>query len=618
MPEFKSFALVNKIFDSIIIFSYDNKVVFAGNKIKKILSNSWATIQNLHSGKVEKNIKQLKEAIGKVKNGLIKQPFELKINDEYFILFPAENNKQIILALEKDISQVNKMEHDLKERVKELECLYQISRELQIAKEIKEAFVKCTEHIKKGFQFPEITSVIIEIDGNKYKNKDGTEKNNINELQVPVLKNYKKRGKIRVIYHENLPFLKEEDKLLAEISIKFSKAIEKYEQTKNLEKQKKILISKNKELIELTEEARQSREKLQTFFRAITDKIYVIDTNFNIIQSNSDEIGNSGKCYKKIFKSNEICENCPAVLTLIKLKPASLEKEHNKQHFLLHSYPIYNKKNNIDSILEVCRDVTKEKEMESQLIESYKLASLGKVVAGVAHEINNPNTFILGNIKIIKEAFNDIYPILDEKYSQQPDLKIARLNYDIFKENIKILVEDIYNGSIRLKKIVGDLRTFARKDENLHTDTIYINDLIKNTIRLTKNQITKNINISTSLNPDIPTFNGSVSKLEQVLLNIITNASEAINKKKGEINIQTDYIEKNNLVKIMIKDNGIGMDAKTKSNIFDPFFTTKRKEGGIGLGLSISYGIINEHNGTIEVSSKLGKGTTFTICIPVK
>ncbi|MBN2520029.1 MAG: GHKL domain-containing protein, partial [Bacteroidales bacterium] len=259
-----------------------------------------------------------------------------------------------------------------------------------------------------------------------------------------------------------------------------------------------------------------------------------------------------------------------------------------------------------------------EKEMESQLIESYKLASLGKVVAGVAHEINNPNTFILGNIKIIKEAFNDIYPILDEKYSQQPDLKIARLNYDIFKENIKILVEDIYNGSIRLKKIVGDLRTFARKDENLHTDTIYINDLIKNTIRLTKNQITKNINISTSLNPDIPTFNGSVSKLEQVLLNIITNASEAINKEKGEINIQTDYIEKNNLVKIMIKDNGIGMDAKTKSNIFDPFFTTKRKEGGIGLGLSISYGIINEHNGTIEVSSKLGKGTTFTICIPVK
>jgi signal transduction histidine kinase len=489
---------------------------------------------------------------------------------------------------------------------------------LHTSKDLDIAFKNCAQHIKRGFQFPEATTVVIEFDGRKYLSKSGKERDMVNVLSELIIKNNKKRGEIRVIYHKDLPFLNEETNLLQEISGKFTRSIEIYERMVALEEQKKVLISKNKKLVKLTTESRQSKESLQAFFNAITDKIYVIDSEYNIILSNSDEIGNVGKCYKKVFKSSQVCKHCPALSTFKKSKVTSLGKDFQNQHFLLQTYPIFNKDDKVDRIIEVCRDVTKEKKMESQLIESHKLASLGKLVAGVAHEINNPNTFILGNIKIIQEAFTDILSILDGIYKNDPLLKIARLNYPVFKENITVLAEDIYNGSVRMKKIVDDLRTFAKKDEGMLSDVVDINSITENTIRLVKKQIKENVKIILDLGHGIPTFNGSISKLEQVLMNMIMNSSQAIDGEKGEIAIQTRYNERFDNIDICIKDNGKGMDEKTISNIFDPFFTTKRNEGGIGLGLSISYGIIKEHKGNIAVNSAPGGGTTFTIHIPVK
>lgn len=618
MNDLSNFRLADRLFNNTIIFNKSYDVVFSGDSISKILKKSKIYFSPFNHSLP--GIKEFLAALDKVRERQCSVPFTFKNVHDDFILFPVfqGENKNVVLSFKKEIDYINIIERDLRERVKELECLYNISRELQASENIGEAFKNCALHIKRGFQFPDITTVIIEFDGVKYISKGGRETNVKNILSEYILKNLKKRGEIRVIYHEDQPFLKEETNLLREISGKFTRAIEVFERMKILQKQKKILISKNTKLVELSNESRQSKENLQAFFNAITDKIYVIDSNFNIILSNSDEIGNSGKCYKKIFNSNQTCNNCPALFTFRKSTVNSLNKEWLNQHFLLKSYPIYNNDGEVDRILEVCRDVTKEKKMESQLIESHKLASLGKLVAGVAHEINNPNTFILGNIKIIKEAFTDILTILDEKSKQDSDLKIARLNYPVFKENIMTLVEDIYNGSVRMKKIVEDLRTFAKKDEGLLSDNIEINNLIENSIRLTKKQVKDNIKIITDLGSHIPAFTGSISKIEQVLVNMILNASQAIEKEYGEIRIQTRYNEKKDCVCIKIEDNGIGMDEQIKSNIFDPFFTTKRNEGGVGLGLSISYGIIKEHKGNIQVNSEPGIGTTFIVNIPAK
>jgi signal transduction histidine kinase len=369
----------------------------------------------------------------------------------------------------------------------------------------------------------------------------------------------------------------------------------------------------------MTEECGQKREQLKTFIHAIADKIVVVDREFNILMSNKNEIGEGGKCHVKLFNSDKVCEECPAIKTFKSSSDSAAEKKFNERYFTLRAHPIFaenGSSQHVDRVLEICRDITDRKRMESQMFQSYKLASLGKLVAGVAHEINNPNTFILGNLKIIEEAFEDIFPILDKKFEDNPDLKIARLNYQMFRANISILVKDMLNGANRTKKIVEDLRNFAKKDEELINEDIDLNFIIKNNLTLTQKHVKKYAQLEIDLKESIPLFRGNANKIEQVLLNLIMNASDAIETEQGLVKIKTDYDEAAKEVLLFISDNGTGIDESVIKNIFDPFFTTKRNKGGIGLGLSITYGIVKDHHGKIEVKSKKAVGTTFTVRFP--
>jgi two-component system NtrC family sensor kinase len=259
------------------------------------------------------------------------------------------------------------------------------------------------------------------------------------------------------------------------------------------------------------------------------------------------------------------------------------------------------------------------KTMQAQMLQSDKLASIGELVAGIAHEINNPNTFIRGNISIVAESLETILPILDEAYRRDPDLKIARLPYAHYREYIEQLVADIRSGADKIMNIVADLRKFARHDEGLLSEDVDVNAAIDSCLRLVHNQVKRVAKVHVELAPDLPTFKGNVQKVEQVLVNIIINAAQAIEEKKqpGNINIFTFLVAETG-VNIRIADDGIGMSEETKKRIFDPFFTTKRHKHGTGLGLSIAYGIITEHGGTIEVDSRPGEGSEFRIAIPLK
>jgi len=617
-----NYKLIYELFDNIIIFDLNDNVVFEGFALKRLLKNCNIDIYNLSSDRQDHThqSKLLKKQLEEVKCKL--EPHAIKfdgIKDD-FILFPLsfDLHPHIILTQKEKINQITKIEHDLKERVKELRCLYNVSKELETEVPLKESFEKCIKHVEQAFQFPEDTIVNFEI-GKKVYGNTAWDPKTINSIYFSDIKSDDvKLGEIKVFLKNDGVFLEEEHKMIDEIARKFAWAIEKSDETTNLEKQKKILLAKNEALLKLTEECHKQREKLHTFFHAITDKIVVIDKEFNIIMSNKVDIGDLGKCYKKLFDQNNRCENCPAVVTFNSAQDNMYEKELEDKYFTLRSYPIFNQENKVDTVLEVCRETTVQKKMEAQLLQSYKLASLGKLVAGVAHEINNPNTFILGNLKIIQEAFDDIFPVLDEYHSRNKDLKIARLNYDLFKENISTLVNDMINGANRTKKIVGDLRNFAKKDDGSLTDEVDLNDIIKNNLTLTRKHVKKYAQLEIELAGNLPIFKGNINKLEQIILNLVMNASEAVENGEGLVTIKTCFDEKRSEVLLIIKDNGCGMDDNTVKNIFDPFFTTKRDRGGTGLGLSITYGIIKDHDGKIEIDSKLGVGTTFTIRFPVK
>lgn len=386
------------------------------------------------------------------------------------------------------------------------------------------------------------------------------------------------------------------------------------ERTIDLENQRNLLLKKNQELTTLTEKLRQSKTRIQVLFDAITDTVVVIDKDFNILMSNQKAIGNKGKCHKKVFGLDGQCEGCTAARVFENKVSATHETVIGEEYYHVATYPVLDTNGNVDQVLEISRAITKEKNMERQLLQADKLASLGQLVSGIAHEINNPNTFIRGNIHIIQEAMNDIFPILDKHAKARPDFKIARLNYDIFRKHIPILIDDMVGGSDRIKGIVEGLRKFARRDEGLLNENVNINIITEACLRLADNQVRRTADVKVNFAPDLPTVVGNSQKLQQVIVNILINASQAVEKSRGTIHVATSFDNKE--VVLQIKDDGKGIEEKTLGQIFDPFYTTKRHHGGTGLGLSIAYGIVKEHRGTIEVESRVGMGTTFSIHIP--
>lgn len=263
------------------------------------------------------------------------------------------------------------------------------------------------------------------------------------------------------------------------------------------------------------------------------------------------------------------------------------------------------------------------KQAETQLVQAEKMSSLGVLTAGIAHEINNPVNFISANIGPLKNDFEEIMHLLN-KYAQiTPDtIKEKLQEISKYKEEIDLsftlqeihsLLDGIEEGARRTANIVKDLRTFSRLDEG-ELKPINIHENIDSTLTLLHNQFRDRITIKKNYG-DIPEIEGYPGKINQVFMNILINAAQAISE-QGEITISTTL--KNGHVWICIRDTGTGMSKETMARIFEPFFTTKPIGKGTGLGLSISYSIIQEHHGTLSINSTLGKGSEFIISLPIK
>ncbi len=267
------------------------------------------------------------------------------------------------------------------------------------------------------------------------------------------------------------------------------------------------------------------------------------------------------------------------------------------------------------------------KSAQIKLIETEKMASLGQLTAGVAHEINNPINFVSSNVKPLRVDFLEIFSLLD-KYKDAGDhpgkdelIAAAReyeqkIGLDFVKEEILSLLDGIEEGANRTTEIVQSLRSFSRTDELVLTPAD-INKAILNTLILLRSSIPYNIEIKPVLNK-LQLINCYPGKINQVLVNLVNNSIQAIKAKDQQdkesiLIVTTDHPEN---ITIEITDTGVGMGKDVKQRIFEPFFTTKNVGEGTGLGLSIVFGIIEDHHGIIDVRSEPGKGTTFMITLP--
>ena len=283
-----------------------------------------------------------------------------------------------------------------------------------------------------------------------------------------------------------------------------------------------------------------------------------------------------------------------------------------------------NKKKIEDSYTEIKSSHDQIKQAQNQLVQSEKMASLGQMAAGVAHEINNPIGFVMSNFATLREYTQVMseYFILASKLAEVSDHELAKSMSKIDDEedftylfsDIKNIMNDCDDGLKRVKEIVSNLKSFARGDEETK-DSFEINQCVENTIKVVWNELKYKVTLHKDFDATNPLVNGHEGQIGQVIMNLLVNAAQAM-EESGEIFITTQIKEEN--IVVTIRDTAKGMPASVVDKIFDPFFTTKGVNEGTGLGLSISYGIIEKHGGQISVESEEGVGTCFTIELPIE
>ena len=255
---------------------------------------------------------------------------------------------------------------------------------------------------------------------------------------------------------------------------------------------------------------------------------------------------------------------------------------------------------------------------QEQLLQADKMAALGVLVSGVAHEINNPTGLILLEVPTLKRFHADATKVLESYYRENGDFSCGGLPYSRMREEIPRSLDKLQDSGKRIKRIVDDLKDFARQGDSACSEIVDLNAVAQAAVRLVEPTIRKATNrFSAEYGTSLPSFRGNVQRIEQVLVNLILNACQALPDSDRAIELTTWHDPERGLVLFRLRDEGSGISPENLARLTDPFFTTKRDMGGTGLGLSVSAGIVKEHGGTLEFASPPGSGTVVTLALPV-
>ena len=362
---------------------------------------------------------------------------------------------------------------------------------------------------------------------------------------------------------------------------------------------------------ELLERTRDELAKTRTLYQAAINAFFhedvmLIGRDYRILDINDTLLKKMGltrasalgmHCYELSHDRDKPCDGkkhpCPLMECLGTGKASRAthihrDKEGNKCYYSISCYPIFDN-SKAQGAIEISKDITKDILLQKRLVEQQKLASVGQLAAGVAHEINNPLTTILTTALLIQEEMDAEDPNYQE-------------------------LETIANETLRCRKIVTSLLDFARQSKPakaLHD----INKIVRESMALTRKQaVFKDVTFEAVLSEQIPMVDVDKDQIQQCLINLILNGIDATDP-GGKIRFISRMVPEKQAIEITVSDTGRGIPERALERVFEPFFTTK--ESGTGLGLAITHGIIQQHGGSIEVESKEGEGTTFRIHLPI-
>ncbi len=391
-------------------------------------------------------------------------------------------------------------------------------------------------------------------------------------------------------------------------------------------------VSSDKSLAEERKRSRKelksSEQMLQAIFNSITDPLLLMDSDASIRNMNvaAMEYYNifdmrrmlGKKCHKAFHNREEVCKECTIPHYIPDRKHIEFIRSRPDNPDIMEKislYPVAGGDGKMNATVIRITDITERELLKKRVLLNEKLASIGVLSSGIAHEINNPNNFISINIPILRDYVTELIEISDSHAEKVEDFELCYMKYDEFRKDIFNLLENMAYGSTRINEIVSELRMFSRGSENDKIIPVDIETVIKKALLISRGKIGKVINnVITNIHPEISEFKSNPDILEQVLINLLINAEHAVDKEYSEIKINV-FPDKNGLVVIEVMDNGSGMTEDIASKIFDPFFSTKSLEDGTGLGLYISYNLIKKINGNLEVESWPEKGSIFRITL---
>ena len=328
------------------------------------------------------------------------------------------------------------------------------------------------------------------------------------------------------------------------------------------------------------------------------------------------------KCHKLWFNSDSPCLGCFEKNSSRTCRNEGINKMPDGRIFEIVNYQVDDRTDSRPGRVQVAQDVTerelareKAKQQEEQLIQADKLKALGVLVAGVAHEINNPNNYIMINSSLLKRISDDLIPFIDNSSVRFPKINAGGFSIPQLKDHLPEMIKGISEGSERIREIVLSLKDYSSHVMTDLYSEFDLNFALRRSLVLLENLIRRSTsNFSVNYGQDLPLLKGDIYKIEQVILNIIQNACDALPSKDKAVSVKTFRSGKNAVLEI--RDEGIGIPEENLKFIKDPFFTTKREQGGTGLGLAISNNIIQEHYGELVIKSSPGCGTLVKIILP--
>lgn len=408
----------------------------------------------------------------------------------------------------------------------------------------------------------------------------------------------------------------------------------------------RILLAASSETlrgVKARENLQESQSMLQLIIDAVPECVKVLDKDGNILQMNR-----AGRNMCEIGATDQIDGACIYQFIHSEYREAvrSLNNQvlndgiSGKMEYVLvgakgreiwldtHVVPLRNTLQDIIGVLGVTRDITDSKheaeiarQQELQLMHTNKMAALGTLVAGVAHEINNPNQTIQINSGLLGHVWEDTMKILNQHVSLHGPFNLGGLQYEGAMGAHSDLINDINVGAEQINAVVSRLQSFSRPYDGIHesveSDQIQINEAVKPALALLRHKIRKSTdNFQINFGDNLPDIKCNRQKLQQIVVNLILNALEALSDKSQGVRVDTRFNTDQYCVELCVIDEGIGIKPEQICQLMEPFYTTKRKQGGTGLGLSIVHSLLKDQDASIHIESEPGKGTRVVVEIP--